>query len=793
MNFAATGTQQRLALAHQQYIDAVSDPRATDQTTTLIPTFDEEHRVHYRARSLILLTLALAASNSYVIAQSTEGEEVFQSHCVRCHAPAEMSGRLTAAWIGKSAEDLYQRVKTTMPAETPGSRSDSEYLAVTAHILALADMASAGPIKEQAQLAKITIQAPAKVKPAVGPDVDWTEFNGNLAAQRYSPLDQINAGNVAKLAVAWRWQAGMFGPSPELKNVSSPIVAEGKMFATVGTTRDIVGIDAGTGQLLWMWRADEGERFDNAARKGSGRGVAYWRSGSLKRVFTITPGYTLAALDPETGKPDPRFGSKGLIDLRQGLRLAKDRDDLDIGFSFPPLILNDVIVVGSAMRVAFRPPSKANVKGDVRGFDAHTGKLLWTFKTIPDQGEAGAETWLKGSNTFTGNAGVWSAMSGDPELGIVYLPVEAATGDRYGGDRPGANLFANSLVALDVKTGKMKWQYQIIHHDIWDWDNPAAPILADLPGGKKIVVQLTKQSFAYTFDRVTGKPIWPIRERKVPQSDVPGEWTSPTQPFPTKPAAYDVQGISEKDLIDFTPEVLGAAKAAIKPYRLGPLYTPASLADAKDGTKGTLSLPSSTGGANWEGGALDPESGILYVPSRTAVDVLALINDPKVSSVAYIQGSGRPPRVFDTLPLARPPWGRITAIDMNSGDHLWWIPNADTPKEVADHPKLKGVALPRTGIATRSGLLLTKTLLFAGEGWGGSAVLRAHDKKTGKILAEVKLPASQGGQPITYFHKGKQYIALFVGDGKTPGELIALNIPDEKKESAAAAPRRAEE
>lgn len=748
--------------------------------------------MHHSARSFSLSLLALAASTSTALANGASGEEVFQSHCVRCHAGAEMSGRLTANWIGKNAEELFQRIKSTMPAESPGSRPDDEYRAVTGYILAQADMAPPMPISAQTQLAKLTIQAPAKPQAPAQPDVDWREFNGNVFAQRYSPLAQINAENVSKLAVAWRWPAGMFGPAPELKNVSSPIVADGKMFATVGTTRDVVGIDAGTGQLLWMWRANEGERFDEAARKGSGRGVAYWESGSVKRVFTITPGYTLAALDPQTGLPDPRFDNDGLIDLREGLRRAQDREDLDIGFSFPPMIMNDVIVVGAAMRVAFRPPSKANVKGDVRGFDAHTGKLLWTFKTIPQDGEPGSETWLKGSNSFTGNAGVWTAMSGDPDLGIVYLPVEAATGDRFGGDRPGANLFSNSLVALDVKTGKMKWHYQIIHHDIWDWDNPAAPILADLPNGKKIVVQLTKQSFAYTFDRITGKPIWPIRERKVPQSDVPGEWTSPTQPFPTKPAAYDVQGISEENLVNFTPEVLAAAKQAIKPYRMGPLYTPASLADAKDGTKGTLSLPSSTGGANWEGGAIDPDTGILYVPSRTAVDVLALINDPKVSSVAYIQGGGRPPRVFETLPLARPPWGRITAIDMNSGDHLWWIANADTPKAVLAHPQLKGVTLPRTGIATRAGLLLTKTLLFAGEGWGGSPVLRAHDKKTGKILAEVKMPGSQAGQPITYFHKGKQYIAMFVGDGKNPGELVALAIPEEKQEEQAA-PRRSEE
>jgi quinoprotein glucose dehydrogenase len=741
---------------------------------------------------LLTASIFLAAPSSWAQTIGQQGSDTFQNHCIRCHVAADMNARVQANWIGRNAEEFYQKIKATMPAESPGSLKDSEYLAVTAHVLKMVNIAAADPVLAQsqvtpAQLAQLKIAAFAAAPPAAPlSNVDWPDFNGNLFAQRYSPLEHINAANVSQLQIAWRMNAAAFGPTPELKNVSSPIVVDGTMFATVGNHRDVVAIDPGTGQLLWMWRAKEGARFDNAPRKGSGRGVAYWKSGPLKRVLTVTPGYFLVALDAVTGAPDPSFGAGGVIDLQQGLRLAKGRKDVDVGLSFPPTVVNDVIVVGAAHQVGMRPPSKENVKGDVRGFDARTGKLLWTFKTIPEASEPGSETWLKGSAEFTGNAGVWAPMSADPELGLVYLPVEAATGDRYGGDRPGANLFANSLVALDVKTGQMKWQYQIIHHDIWDWDNPSAPILADIAadGGKparKVVVQLTKQSFAYTFDRVTGKPIWPIKETKVPQTDVPGEWTASTQPFPKKPAAFDRQGFKVSDLIDLTPEILAAAKEAAKPYRMGPLYTPASLANAKDGTKGTLSLPSSTGGSNWEGGAWDPDTNILYVPSRTAVDVLALINDPKVSTVAFIQGDGRPPRVMDTLPLVKPPWGRITAIDMNKGDHLWWVANADTPKEVASHPALKNVTLPRTGIATRSGLLVTKTLLFAGEGWEGGPVFRAFDKKTGAILAEIKLPASQAGQPITYQHHGRQFIAMFVGDGRTPGELVALALPESSR------------
>ena len=746
---------------------------------------------------LLIATSAIVTTSSWAQTIGEEGSDTFQNHCIRCHVATDINSRVQTNWIGRTADELYQKIKMTMPAESPGSLKDTEYLAVTAHVLAMANISAADALLAQpqltlAQLTQVTIAAGAPVRAAsTDSNVDWAEFNGNLFAQRYSPLEQISAANVSQLSIAWRLAAGAFGPAPELKNVSSPIVVDGVMYATVGNMRDVVAIDPGTGQLLWMWRAKEGDRYDKAPRKGSGRGVAYWQSGSIRRVLTVTPGYYLVTLDASTGIPDPHFGSGGSIDLQQGLRLAKDRQDVDIGLSFPPIAVNDVVIVGAAHEVGMRPPSKANVKGDVRGFDARTGKLLWTFHTIPRHGEPGFETWLKGSAEFTGNAGVWAPMSADPELGLAYLPVEAATGDRYGGDRPGANLFANSLVALDVKTGKMRWHYQIIHHDIWDWDNPSAPILADIPASgktpaRKVVVQLTKQSFAYTFDRVTGKPIWPIKETKVPQTDVASEWTAPTQPFPTKPGAYDRQGFAQADLIDLTPEILAAAKEAAKSYRMGPLYTPASLADAKDGTKGTLALPSSTGGANWEGGAWDPETGILYVPSRTALDVLALVNDRKSSSVAFIQGDGRPPRVMDTLPLVKPPWGRITAIDMNKGENLWWVANADTPNDVASHPALKNVTLPRTGIATRAGILVTKTLLFAGEAWGGGPVFRAHDKKTGNIIAEIKLPASQAGQPITYLHKGRQYIAMFVGDGRTPGELIALALPETNRP----APRR---
>lgn len=625
-----------------------------------------------------------------------------------------------------------------------------------------------------------TVMSAPAVWSQAGTDVtdgDWPQYNGNLAAQRYSPLDQINAENVGSMQIAWRFSTANFGPSAEFNATFTPLEVDGILYTTVGAHRDVAALDATTGQVLWLWRAQEGARFDSAPRKGSGRGLSFWSDGDKQRIVVITPGFHLVSLDVSTGLPDPEFGDKGVIDMQQGLRLGQGREDLDIGNSMPALVMNDVIVVGPAMAVSMRPPSKYNVKGDVRAYDVRTGEHLWTFKTIPEAGEPGSETWLGDGAEISGNAGVWAPLSGDPELGLAFLPVESATGDRYGGDRPGSNLYTNSLVAVDIKTGERRWHYQIIHHDIWDWDNPSAPVLADLPNGRKIVMQVTKQSYVYTFDRETGEPIWPIEELPVPAGDVPGEWYSPTQPFPTRPAGFDRQGITEDDLVDFTPEILAAAKEAIVPFRLGTnLYSPPSLSDASDGTVGTLSLPSATGGANWEGSALDPETGMLYVPSRTTVAVLSVAKDEN-SDVDYSMALGvRVPRAMG-LPIVKPPYGRITAIDMNSGDHKWMMANADTPAAIANNPALAGVEIPRTGVETKAGLLLTKTLLFAGEGVGGGPKLRAHDKQTGEIIAEFDLPGTQTGQPFTYEHNGKQYIAMVVSGRGTASELVAYALP----------------
>ena len=611
---------------------------------------------------------------------------------------------------------------------------------------------------------------------------DWPVYHGNEFAQRYSPLDQINAANVASLQIAWNFSTEKFGPPTDFTNPSTPLEIDGVLYANVASTRNVIALDATSGQLLWMWRPQEGERFSSAPRKGAGRGVAYWEEGEQSRIIDITPGYHLVSLDAKTGIPDASFGNEGIVDLMVGLRNAEDTrfEDIDIGASAPPFVMNNVIVVGAAHSTGGRPRAKSNVKGDVRGFDVHTGELLWTFHTIPERGEVGFESWLDEGVEFTGNSGVWAPISGDPELGMVYLPVEDPTGDYYGADRPGSNLFSSSIVALDVRTGERRWHYQLIHHDIWDWDVPTAPVIADLPNGRKVVMAVTKQSFIYTFDRQTGEPIWPIEERPVPAGDVPREWYSVTQPFPTRPAAFDRQGFTEADLIDFTPVLRARALEAIEGFRLSPsLFSPPSLTEAADGTRGLLSLPSSTGGANWEGSAMDPETGIIYVPSRTQLQSLSLAKNEASDIDLSINGSVRVPRI-DGLEIVKPPYGRVTAIDMNSGDHLWWVANAETPDRIANHPLLQGVDLPDTGIPTRSGVLLTKTLLFVGEGIGTADArprMRVIDKQTGEVITVIELPDNQTGLPFTYEHDGKQYVAMFVGGRSSPAQLVAYALP----------------
>jgi len=622
--------------------------------------------------------------------------------------------------------------------------------------------------------------APTAATAPAAARVDWPYYRGNLASQHYSPLDQINASNVSKLEVAWRFATANYGPKPEARNETTPLMINGVLYTTVGTTRNVVAVDPKGGELLWVWRPNDGEaRYKAAPRKTSGRGLARWSDGAgHDRLFVVTPGFYLAALDPDTGRPVPGFGENGVVDLMIGVR-GEVTAKTSIGNSSPALVIGDVVIVGPAHDVGMRPPSQKNLKGDVRGYDVRSGKLLWTFHTIPAKGEPGYETWLDGSAETASNAGVWAPMSADAELGYVYLPVEAPLADTYGGVRPGNNLYGNSLVCLDAKTGQVVWHYQLIHHDIWDWDNPTAPILMDLVvGGKpiKAVAQITKQAFVYTFDRANGKPVWPIEERPVAKSDVPGEITSPTQPFPTKPPAFDRQGFTDDDLIDFTPALRAEAIEGTKAFRKGPIFTPGSLANEKDGTSGTLMLPSFTGGANWEGGSFDPETGVLYIGSYTQPSIAVLHPEPEFSDMKYIAGGGAQLPWLNGLPVVKPPYGRITAIDMNKGELKFQIANGPTPKEIAENSALKGVTLPPTGRTTRAVTLVTKTLLFTAEGWGGSPLLTARDKATGDVLAQLPLPGPTGGLPMTYMIDGKQYVVVSVG-GPNGAELVAFAFP----------------
>jgi quinoprotein glucose dehydrogenase len=667
-------------------------------------------------------------------------------------------------------------------------------------------------------LALSWVPAPASGQ-AGAKDGEWRTYAADLGSTRYSPLDQINASNFNTLEIAWRFKTDALGPRPEFLLESTPLMANGVVYSTGGTRRAVVALDAGTGELIWMHSEREGARGAAAPRQLSGRGLAYWTDGKEERILYVTPGYRLIALNAKTGIPVAGFGKSGVVDLK----LDDDQDiDLitgEVGLHATPIVADDVVIVGAAHRAGGVPRGKRNVKGYVRGFDVRTGKRLWIFHTIPMVGEFGHETWENESWVYTGNTGVWAQISVDEELGLAYLPVELPTGDYYGGHRPGNGLFGESLVAVDLRTGKRKWHYQLVHHGLWDMDIPCAPMLVDIVvNGRpvKAVAQPTKQAFLYVFNRITGEPIWPIVERPVPKGDVPGEWYSPTQPFPTRPPAYDRQGVSVDDLIDFTPELRAEAVKLVSRFKLGPLFNPAVVSTV-DGFLGALELPSMNGGTNWPGGSFDPETHTLYVSSQTIISQLGLVppSDPGID-LNYVQGSaltgmrraggtgsaagadapasaaawtpadgqgGAPPLLVQGLPLVKPPYGRITAIDLDKGDIRWQIAHGETPDVIRNHPALKGRDTARTGQPGYAGTLVTKTLLIAGEtGYtitrsGRGAMLRAYDKARGKDVGAVFMPAPQSGSPMTYMFNGKQYVVVAVSGGNYSGELLAFRLP----------------
>jgi quinoprotein glucose dehydrogenase len=643
---------------------------------------------------------------------------------------------------------------------------------------------------------------------AGAPNGEWRTYGGDLGHTRYAPLDQIDASNFSKLEVAWRFKTDNLGPRLEFNLQSTPLMVGGRLYSTGGTRRAVVSLDAATGELKWVHSEEEGARGAAAPRQLSGRGLAYWTDGKEERILYVTPGYRLVALDARTGNRVTAFGRDGIVDLKADLDSSMDLNTGAVGLHATPIVAGDIVLVGAAFETGANPKSKSNIKGAVRAFDVRTGKRLWMFKTIPEPGEVGADTWQDDSWAYTGNTGVWAQISVDLELGMAYLPVEMPTHDYYGGTRPGDGLFGETLVAVDLKTGQRKWHYQLVHHGIWDMDIPCAPILADITvNGRtiKAVAQPTKQAFLYVFDRVTGQPIWPIEERPVPQGDVPGERYSKTQPIPTKPPAYNRQGLAVDDLIDFTPELRAEAVKAISRYKIGPVFTPPVVSKA-EGPIATLQMASQGAATNWAGGSYDPETHILYVYSQSAVATLGLVPPPPgvAPDVRYHQGtvlsgarrsggSGSASAeaggavtalTIQGLPLIKPPYGQINAINMDTGDILWQVPHGETPDAIKNHPALKGLNIPRTGRPGNVGTLVTKTLLISGEpGFGitpsgqRGSMLRAYDKKSGTEVGAVYMPAPQTGSPMTYTLNGRQYLVVAISGGGYSGELLALRLP----------------
>jgi quinoprotein glucose dehydrogenase len=660
-------------------------------------------------------------------------------------------------------------------------------------------------------IAALVVWAAAGVEGQLGARAgEWPTYGGDLGHTRYAPLEQITSANFNSLEVVWRFKTDNLGPRPEFNFQSTPLMVRGRLYTTGGTRRAVAALDAATGELLWVHGEDEGARGAAAPRQLSGRGLAYWSDGKQERILYVTPGYRLVALDAATGQRIPAFGTNGIVDLKSNFDGQQlDLENAPVGLHSTPIVAGNIVLVGAAFETGANPRSRRNVRGAVRCFDVRSGTLLWTFRTVPQPGEVGNETWENDSWAYSGNTGVWAQISVDEQLGLAYLPVELPTHDYYGGARPGNTLFGESLVAVDLRTGQRKWHFQLVHHGIWDMDIPCAPILADITvNGRpiKAVAQPSKQAFLYVLDRATGEPIWPIEERPVPQGDVPGEKYSPTQPFPTRPPAYDRQGHAIDDLIDFTPALRAEAVKAIEKYRIGPVFTPPVVSSA-DGPIATLAMGAQGAATNWPGGSYDPETHVLYVQSQSQVATLGLVPPPPGAApdVRYHQGTaltgarrsggsgsaGAPAGGAVTalevqgLPLIKPPYGRISAIDLDAGTILWQVPHGETPERIRDHPALKGLQIPRTGRPGNVGTLVTKTLLVAGEpGFGPTpsgqrgSMLRAYDKRTGSEAGAVYMPAPQTGSPMTYMLNGRQYLIVAVSGGSYSGELLAFALPN---------------
>ena len=638
---------------------------------------------------------------------------------------------------------------------------------------------------------------------------EWRFWGADAGSTRHSPLTQIDASNFGDLEIAWTWRGDNFGPTVDFILRTTPIYANGTLYGVAGRSRTASAIDPATGETLWTFREPHTTRWERSSRQSHGKGVAYTEIGGRGVIYLVTPAFFLHALDAETGLPLEGFGAPvpvegfgayGTVDMLADLGHPYDPETgipAEIGYitnTSPPIVVNGVVVVGNSNLTGRLDPRRENIPGDVLAYDARTGEHLWKFGVIPQPGEFGHDTWENDAWEWSGNANTWPPLSADLENGIVYVTTDAPTNDYFGGHRPGDNLFGNSVVAIDIETGERIWHFQAIHHDVWDRDFPQPPQLIDVTvDGEEIpaLVQSSKQAFIYAFNRVTGEAIWPIEERPVPQSRVPTEQTSPTQPHPTRPANYEMHGLTEDDLADFTPEIRRRALEVVSEWEYGPsLYTPPLHAMNAEGKKGALFCPSAGGGTNISGGTVaDPETGIIYTASVKSCSGFTLI--PGVERDSQLTGqsgltpvewthapvSGGAPGSIEGIPFYKPPYGRITAIDMNTGEILWWIPNGDTPERITNHPLLQGVDLPNTGQPSHATAMVTGSLLMYGEGRSGLPRFHAVNKRTGERVGTVELPATTDTAPMTYMHEGVQYIVTAVSGVGLPGSLVALRLP----------------
>lgn len=657
---------------------------------------------------------------------------------------------------------------------------------------------------------------------------EWPMYTADLRGSKYSPLDQVNATNFSKLEVAWKFKTDSLGPRPETKLEGTPIMAKGMVYATAGTRRAVVALDPKTGEQKWMYAMDEGERATRwSPRQLSGRGLSYWTDGKGDdRVVYVTTGYRLVSLNAKTGQPVPGFGDKGVVDLKVGIthggkdgkQQQIDLEKGEIGLHSTPTVVNDIIIVGSSMFEGLGYVYANNAKGVVRAYDARTGKQLWRFEGMAPPGDPGHKTWENGSYAWTGNTGVWTQITVDPEANLAYLPVESPTIDEYGGNRLGDNLYAESLVAVDLKTGVRKWHFQFVHHPLWDHDMSSAPLLIDtVVEGKprKVVAVPSKQGWLYCFDRITGEPIWPIEEKPMPQTDMVGEKTAPTQPIPSKPPAYSRTHVGKDDLIDFTPALRAQALKNLSLFRWEESpYVPPVGPNSK--LLGSINIANTQGGVNWPGSGFDVETGIVYAAALNAAVTIAKYDEAEFAKVNPDNPKNKLPRWeaepdygrprapgapapqfgggegrrklnegLDGLPIVKPPYGILAAVDLSNGSIKWNVPHGDTPDAVRNHPLLKGMNIPKTGQNGYVGVLVTKTLVIAGDpqyttmpGQQRGAKLRAYNKQTGEQVGEVWVPAPIVGMPMTYSMDGRQYIVVGVSGGNYTGEYISFRLPE---------------